>query len=208
LEQQQTSGLPAVLAWTYNPWRDKSGPPWRRPQFALLLTLVVAVIAGVTSAYPNFPHSYIEQLLESSDTGMAPAGPGNPTERALTPEELKETREILDAVEHWPQQAVGWVLLSLLFLLGMTFTLYLPAQYRLDKDGVNVRFAGTNSFRKWSHYRNYYFHDTGVHLTTMPRPSPLDPFRGHFLRYSGNSDAVKTFITEHMAAWKGQPAVP
>jgi hypothetical protein len=97
----------------------------------------------------------------------------------------------------WPQ-ALGWGGFSLLVLLGMTANLFLPVRYRLDGRGVTVRFFGVPSHRPWEHYRNYYVHDTGVHLTTMPGPSPLDPFRGHLLLFAGNREAVLPIIRAHI----------
>ncbi|MDT9120716.1 hypothetical protein RSW84_25110, partial [Escherichia coli] len=73
---------------------------------------------------------------------------------------------------------------------GMTASMFLPARYRLDAKGVTTWFLGLPSFRPWEHYRNFYAHDTGAHLTTMPRPSPLDPFRGHLLLFADNRAAV------------------
>jgi hypothetical protein len=98
----------------------------------------------------------------------------------------------------WPQ-ALGWGGFSLLVLLGMCANLFLPVSYQLDARGVTVRFLGVPSFRPWDHYRNYYSHDTGVHLTTMPEPSPLDPFRGHLLLFAGNRTEVMGMVKAHIA---------
>lgn len=99
----------------------------------------------------------------------------------------------------WPE-ALAWGGLGLLLLLGMTTTIFLPVTYRLDERGVTVRFIGTESFRAWSHYRNFYDHATGAHLTTMPRPSALDPFRGHYLLYSGNRQEVVAVLRARIKA--------
>lgn len=97
----------------------------------------------------------------------------------------------------WPQ-ALGWGGISLALLLAMTTTIYLPVRYRLDQQGVTTYFIGTPTFRKWQHYRNFYAHEKLVHLTTMPKPSRLDPFRGHSLQFAGNRAEVLAFIREHM----------
>lgn len=109
----------------------------------------------------------------------------------------------------WPQ-ALGWGGISILLLFGMTAAIFIPASYKLDAQGVLVNFLGAPSFRKWEHYRNFYVHDTGVHLTTMPKPSGLDPFRGHYLQYGlpgsqGEKALVVPFIREHMRLFLGQP---
>ncbi len=91
-----------------------------------------------------------------------------------------------------------FAVLALLVMFGMTATLYLPVSYRLDEEGVAVFFLGTRTFRKWSHYRNYYLHRDGVFLTSMPMPSRLDPFRGHFLRYDGDKNIVIEYVKAHV----------
>lgn len=103
----------------------------------------------------------------------------------------------------WPSM-IGWGGIGLLLMLGMTTTIYLPTHYQLDERGVEVRFLGTRSFRKWDHYRNFYAHDTGVHLTTMPQPSRLDPFRGHYLLFNENREEILAFIKAQMKL-RGEP---
>lgn len=93
----------------------------------------------------------------------------------------------------WPE-ALAWGGLGLLLMLGMTAAVFLPVSYKLDEYGVTVRFFGTAGFRPWSHYRNFYDHPTGAHLTTMPKPSALDPFRGHYLLYRGNRAEVVAIL--------------
>lgn len=104
----------------------------------------------------------------------------------------------LAARDNWWVSMVGWSFMGLLLMVGMTWTIYLPVHYRLDADGVTTRFLGIGQQRRWTHYRNFYVHDTGVHLTTMPQPSRLDAFRGHFLQYAGNRSEVVAFIERHM----------
>ena len=103
----------------------------------------------------------------------------------------------------WPQ-AVGWSLLSFVLLFGMTSVIFLPIRYKLDSQGVTVYFLGAPNFRPWGHYRNYYVHKLVVHLTTMPAPSALDPFRGHPLQYGppgspGTREAVVAYLARHIA---------
>ncbi|MDQ3024074.1 MAG: hypothetical protein M3R04_06795 [bacterium] len=101
------------------------------------------------------------------------------------------------APQWWPGM-LAWGLLALAALLGMTANLFLPVRYRLDERGVTVHFLGVPNFRPWEHYRNYYVHDTGVHLTTMPTPSALDPFRGHLLLFNRNREEVVAMVKAHI----------
>ncbi len=98
-------------------------------------------------------------------------------------------------------ELAAWTLAGLAISMGMCAPLFLPVQYRLDQRGVTVTFLLVPSFRPWEHYRNFYVHDTGVHLTTMPRPSPLDAFRGHYLQWGtglGRRELVEPFIAGHV----------
>jgi len=157
------------------------------------MSIAIALLLGYAMAYPNFPDSYITDLEQKIETGGAV-------------EEVLALQTQLDCLlrqqEFWPIQLLGWAGISLALLLAMTATLYLPIRYRLDEKGVMVFFLGAPNFRRWSHYRNFYVHDTGIHLTTMPTPSALDPFRGHYLRFDNNSEEVAAYIKAHIVVEK------
>lgn len=83
---------------------------------------------------------------------------------------------------------LGWLAAVLLPLSLAKW--FLPTSYELGADDVAVRFLGLTSRAPWSRFRRFYPHRIGVHLSPFEHPSPLDPFRGLFLRYRGNGDAV------------------
>jgi len=105
---------------------------------------------------------------------------------------------LIVALVYFGDTAEAYAPLAFLLLFGMTLTLFVPVTYRLDENGVTVFFLGTRSFRPWNHYKNFYPHKEGVFLTSMPKPSPLDPFRGHFLRFSENRDEVLAYLKSHI----------
>ncbi|KAF0244548.1 MAG: hypothetical protein FD180_2437 [Planctomycetota bacterium] len=83
---------------------------------------------------------------------------------------------------------LGWLAAALLPLsLGKWF---LPTAYELRPDAIAVRFCGIATQSPWTRYRRFYAHSVGVHLSPFESPSPLDPFRGLFLRFRGNREAV------------------
>jgi hypothetical protein len=82
----------------------------------------------------------------------------------------------------------GWIAIAVLSLVLGPY--YLPTRYSLDADTLVTRFAGTTRRRPLSRFRRYYPHRIGVHLSPFESPSPLDPFRGAFLRFRGNRDDV------------------
>lgn len=185
------------LSWSFNPWKQSLGG-WRRPQVALPLSLLLAALLSWSVTFPNMPASY-EQRLEQNmaELGSAPFAvvDGEQVSREQLEGQLEQIRR---QREQFPLQWLMWGLVSALLLLGMNASLYLPVHYRLDERGVTVTFLGVPSLRRWEHYRNYYAHRHLVHLTTMPRPSPLDPFRGHSLLFAGNREEVLAFIGRHV----------
>ena len=83
---------------------------------------------------------------------------------------------------------LGWLAAVLLPIsLGKWF---LPTAYELRTDAIAVRFLGVTTRAPWTRYRRFYAHAVGVHLSPFESPSPLDPFRGLFLRFRGNREAV------------------
>ena len=87
-----------------------------------------------------------------------------------------------------------WTFLAACLLFGSLARWFLPTEYRLDSDGVEVRFLGRRVRRAWSSFRNLYPHSVGLHLSPFDRPSGLDPFRGLFLRYGdGVGPAVEAY---------------
>ncbi len=96
----------------------------------------------------------------------------------------------------FPEKA--FVLLAAVFMFGATLSMLVPISYRFDPDGVTVFFLGTRSFRRWEHYRNCYAHNNGIFLTSMPKPSGLDPFRGHFVHYAGNREEVASYARKQI----------
>jgi hypothetical protein len=93
--------------------------------------------------------------------------------------------------------AAAWGAFSAAMLGIMLVRYFVPTEYTLDPTGVRVRFLGTERRRAWADVRGLYAHRDGVHLSPFARPSPLDPFRGTFVRFAGNRDAVLGFCERH-----------
>lgn len=188
---------PESLSWSFNPWKQGLGG-WRRPQLALPLSILLSIMLSWSVTVPNTPAS-MEQELQAAreELGSAPFAIING--RQLSRAEIEgQLGQISAQREQFAGQWLLWSCVTIVLMLGMTAPLYLPAHYRLDDKGVTVSFAGVPSVRRWEHYRNFYPHQRLVHLTTLPRPSALDPFRGHSLCFNGNRDEVLAFLEQHV----------
>jgi len=174
-----------ALCWTVNPWCAN----WRRPAAALMLCIAVALLGGYSFTYPNYDPAAVPGSSATSGTPDA-------SEAVMDESTTSPAQPVVRTP--WLPSMLAWSGLGFLLLFSFTAVIYLPVRYRLDAKGVTVYFLRTSSFRPWQHYRNFYVHGTGVHLTTMPKPSGLDPFRGHFVQYSGNREAVVSYIKEHV----------
>lgn len=83
---------------------------------------------------------------------------------------------------------LGW--LSAVLLPVSLGKWLLPTTYELRPDAIAVRFLGVTTRAPWTRFRRYYPHTVGVHLSPFEAPSPLDPFRGMFLKLTGNREEV------------------
>jgi hypothetical protein len=87
-----------------------------------------------------------------------------------------------------------YVVLSGVVLFLSMARFYLPVRYRLDGEGVRIRFFGREKFRPWSDFKNVYVHRDGIFLAPFEEPSRLDAFRGVGLNYNENKDEVVSFV--------------
>jgi len=95
--------------------------------------------------------------------------------------------------------SIGLGVLSLVLLSLSVARYFYPTHYELSEAGLCTRSWLGRATRPWSAFANCYVHDVGVHLSPFGRPSMLDPFRGTFVRFAGNRDAVVEFVRHHVA---------
>lgn len=96
---------------------------------------------------------------------------------------------------------ISWYTASLFMGLVLTVVVTLslgsyfsPTWYTLSDEGIAVRTLVTKMQRPWSVYRSHWPDKNGVLLSPFPHPSRLENFRGVFIRFEDNRDAVLEFV--------------
>jgi hypothetical protein len=93
-----------------------------------------------------------------------------------------------------------WMTAILGFLfVGSLGSFFLPTTFRLTESGVQIEGTVTTRRRPWSSFRSYYTERWGVLLSPYPAPRRMENFRGVFLRFSGNRDAVLAVVGERVS---------
>lgn len=105
-------------------------------------------------------------------------------------------------------QSLGLGALSLVLLLMSVARYFYPTYYALSESGVSIRSWLGHAHKPWSAFAGCYVHRVGVHLSPFGKPSPLDPFRGTFVRFAHNRDAVLKCIRQHLPPGRGNPSDP
>jgi hypothetical protein len=93
---------------------------------------------------------------------------------------------------------VYWTVFGPLVVLAGAAEWFLPTRYRLDETGATRRFLLATRRRDWAAIRRVRVDARGVLLSPYPSPTRLDAFRGLYLRFAGNREAVLAFVAEHV----------
>lgn len=91
-----------------------------------------------------------------------------------------------------------YILLSLVILGASLGTYFLPTEYALYAGGMETRFIGVTRRFTWAQFRSFYPDRNGVLLSPFPAPSRLENFRGLYVRFSQNRDAVLAIVRERV----------
>lgn len=71
---------------------------------------------------------------------------------------------------------------------------FFPTRYELSEDKVKVYFLAVKKEKTWSEFRSYYPEKNGVFISPFAKPSRLENYRGIYLRYDKNQEAVLDFV--------------
>jgi hypothetical protein len=93
---------------------------------------------------------------------------------------------------------VIWVILAVIFLGGSLLPFFTVTEYRMDDRGITIRRPLTTVFREWDRVRSYYPDRKGVLLSPFAAPSRLENFRGVFIRFGPDRQAVIQYLKKHV----------
>lgn len=88
-------------------------------------------------------------------------------------------------------------------LLASLAPYLLPTRWEIHEDGVRQIMGPYRVHRRWEEFRNFYWDEVGVKLSTFSRRSRLEPYRGMFLRFArggaaGSRDEVLALVRRHV----------
>lgn len=98
--------------------------------------------------------------------------------------------------QHW---ALG--MLGFLGILFSTFEVLSPPSFRLDSQGVRSRVGWSVTEIPWDRVKRVMHDQRGVLVSPLAESSRLDAFRGVYLRFSGNQEAVLAKLRQ---LWSGE----
>ena len=101
----------------------------------------------------------------------------------------------------WGFQSSVAGILSLILLLASVSDFLFPVRYRLTEEGAEAAGLLFRRRMKWGDIRRVMPDDLGVKLSPLPRHSRLEAYRGTYLWFGGNGDAV----AEEVARRTGLP---
>lgn len=90
-------------------------------------------------------------------------------------------------------------LLALIVLFASLTKFYLPTKYTFTEKQIFVKTTTQTVKRNWSQYRSCYPDKNGVLLSPFLHASRLENFRGLYLIFADNEEAVMAFTKAHLA---------
>jgi hypothetical protein len=91
-----------------------------------------------------------------------------------------------------------WVVLAVVLLSGAVAPYFVITRYRLDEEGIATKRYLTPMKKRWEELRSFYPDKNGVLVSPFAKPSRLENFRGMYLRFGGNREAVLNVLEERI----------
>ncbi len=93
---------------------------------------------------------------------------------------------------------IGWLgaFVGAVAIFASTAEVWLPGKYRITGLDASARIGLSQTVIRWENVVRLIDTESGVRLSPLEKSSRLDAFRGVYLRFSGNRDAVLGKIAE------------
>jgi hypothetical protein len=95
-------------------------------------------------------------------------------------------------------QSLGWSSAGSAVVLLASLEWFLPVHYRLDDQGASRRILFFNRRKSWAEIRRACPDRHGVLLSPFSFATRWESFRGLYLRFSGNREAILGFIARRL----------
>lgn len=93
-------------------------------------------------------------------------------------------------------QSIYLVLLSVFFLGGGLYKYFVPRWYKFDQRKIVVRSFWYHLEKEWTSFRSFYVDCNGVLLSPFDQPSRLENFRGLYIQFGTDKEAIINFISQ------------
>lgn len=97
-------------------------------------------------------------------------------------------------------ESQAFAVLAMIVMAASLAKFYFPTKYRLDCKGVTVKTTTQTLVKEWKLYRSCYPDKNGILLSPFAGTSRLENFRGIYLMFQDNSEAVTAYCKERIAA--------
>ena len=101
----------------------------------------------------------------------------------------------------------GYGFLTFGLLTASLSRYFLPTRYKLSATGACISRPGVRRQVPWAQVRRFSVHPDGIFLSPFDRPSRLDAFRGHFIRFGENREEVIRFVQTQLPRGSSQSLV-
>jgi len=91
-------------------------------------------------------------------------------------------------------ESVVLTIVAVLIMAGSMSSFFTQTKYGLNEAGIEIKTLSGRRRFDWGRFRSYYPDKNGVLLSPFVRPSRLENFRGVYIRFAGNREAVVEFI--------------
>ncbi len=98
----------------------------------------------------------------------------------------------------WYMESAVFGLIAGLVMFASLAKFFLPTTYTFNKEGVTIKTMTQSLTRPWSMFRSFYTDKNGVLLSPFIGPSRLENFRGLYMTFSANREAVLQIISERV----------